>query len=383
MTGPLVPFREIVLKVHSRCDLACDHCYVYEHADQSWRARPKASLTKPFPGQLCDWPSMPRACPALRVSDPARRGAAARGARPARRVCEELTAALGPSPRSICGSTPTASSSPPVSRPLRRVRRQGGHLPRRRPRAPTTATAASRTGAPATPGPRRRGAAPRGALPPPLPRSAVHGRRGQRPGRRVRRARRARPAPHRLPPAPRHLGRPAGPPRRIAHRLRRLAARGLRPLGRGGRQVPVPALRVGALHPRAAGPASPSPWGWPPPTSSSSRPTAPWNRSTRSRAPTTARPPPASTSSARLRRGGRPPRGPGPAAGPGRGERHLPPVPGRPLLRRRPLHPPLQLAERLRQHLRVLRRPRGPHPRHRAPAGAGAVSRPRSPNRAR
>ncbi|MEV2240654.1 FxsB family cyclophane-forming radical SAM/SPASM peptide maturase [Micromonospora sp. NPDC049891] len=29
-----------MLKVHSRCDLACDHCYVYEHADQSWRGRP-------------------------------------------------------------------------------------------------------------------------------------------------------------------------------------------------------------------------------------------------------------------------------------------------------------------------------------------------------
>jgi uncharacterized protein len=35
-----LPFREFVLKVHSRCDLACDHCYVYEHADQSWRVRP-------------------------------------------------------------------------------------------------------------------------------------------------------------------------------------------------------------------------------------------------------------------------------------------------------------------------------------------------------
>ncbi|MFF6782609.1 radical SAM/SPASM protein FxsBH, inactivated beta-hydroxylase extension form [Streptomyces sp. NPDC012510] len=32
--------QQLVLKVHSRCDLACDHCYVYEHADQSWRARP-------------------------------------------------------------------------------------------------------------------------------------------------------------------------------------------------------------------------------------------------------------------------------------------------------------------------------------------------------
>lgn len=33
---------EYVLKVHSRCDLACDHCYVYEHADQSWRHKPQA-----------------------------------------------------------------------------------------------------------------------------------------------------------------------------------------------------------------------------------------------------------------------------------------------------------------------------------------------------
>ena len=36
------PITQFVLKVHSRCDLACDHCYVYEHADQSWRRRPAA-----------------------------------------------------------------------------------------------------------------------------------------------------------------------------------------------------------------------------------------------------------------------------------------------------------------------------------------------------
>ena len=36
----VLPFRQFVLKVHSRCDLACDHCYVYEHADQSWAGRP-------------------------------------------------------------------------------------------------------------------------------------------------------------------------------------------------------------------------------------------------------------------------------------------------------------------------------------------------------
>ncbi|MGW6916153.1 FxsB family cyclophane-forming radical SAM/SPASM peptide maturase [Kitasatospora sp. NPDC054939] len=37
-----LPLTQFVVKVHSRCDLACDHCYVYEHADTSWRARPKA-----------------------------------------------------------------------------------------------------------------------------------------------------------------------------------------------------------------------------------------------------------------------------------------------------------------------------------------------------
>jgi uncharacterized protein len=29
-----------VLKIHSRCDLACDYCYMYTLADQSWRDRP-------------------------------------------------------------------------------------------------------------------------------------------------------------------------------------------------------------------------------------------------------------------------------------------------------------------------------------------------------
>jgi uncharacterized protein len=35
------PISQYVLKVHSRCDLACDHCYVYEHADQTWRSKPR------------------------------------------------------------------------------------------------------------------------------------------------------------------------------------------------------------------------------------------------------------------------------------------------------------------------------------------------------
>ncbi|RAY14774.1 radical SAM protein [Actinomadura craniellae] len=33
---------EFVVKVHSRCDLACDHCYVYTMADQGWRNQPRA-----------------------------------------------------------------------------------------------------------------------------------------------------------------------------------------------------------------------------------------------------------------------------------------------------------------------------------------------------
>jgi len=37
-----VPISQYVLKIHSRCDLACNHCYVYKHADQSWRGRPRA-----------------------------------------------------------------------------------------------------------------------------------------------------------------------------------------------------------------------------------------------------------------------------------------------------------------------------------------------------
>ena len=50
-----------VLKVHSRCDLACDDCYVYQHADQSWRVKPRA----------LDVATARQA--ALRISDHARR----------------------------------------------------------------------------------------------------------------------------------------------------------------------------------------------------------------------------------------------------------------------------------------------------------------------
>jgi uncharacterized protein len=37
-----LPFREFIVKVHSRCDLSCDYCYMYEMADQTWRDQPRA-----------------------------------------------------------------------------------------------------------------------------------------------------------------------------------------------------------------------------------------------------------------------------------------------------------------------------------------------------
>ncbi|GAA1546694.1 hypothetical protein GCM10009678_31650 [Actinomadura kijaniata] len=43
---PSALFRQFILKVHNRCDLACDHCYVFEHADQSWRNRPAVMSTR-------------------------------------------------------------------------------------------------------------------------------------------------------------------------------------------------------------------------------------------------------------------------------------------------------------------------------------------------
>jgi uncharacterized protein len=35
-----VPFQQFILKVHSRCNLSCSYCYVYEMADSAWRKLP-------------------------------------------------------------------------------------------------------------------------------------------------------------------------------------------------------------------------------------------------------------------------------------------------------------------------------------------------------
>ncbi|MCW6004627.1 FxsB family radical SAM/SPASM domain protein [Micromonospora sp. CPCC 205371] len=36
-----VPFREFIVKVVGRCDLACDYCYMFAMADQGWRDQPR------------------------------------------------------------------------------------------------------------------------------------------------------------------------------------------------------------------------------------------------------------------------------------------------------------------------------------------------------
>ena len=46
-TGPCshhpqsVTLRQFILKTHSRCNLACDYCYLYAGPDHGWRGRPR------------------------------------------------------------------------------------------------------------------------------------------------------------------------------------------------------------------------------------------------------------------------------------------------------------------------------------------------------
>ena len=41
-----INFTSYVVKVASRCNLNCDYCYVYNHADQSWKNKPKTLSLK-------------------------------------------------------------------------------------------------------------------------------------------------------------------------------------------------------------------------------------------------------------------------------------------------------------------------------------------------
>ncbi|MBA2805944.1 FxsB family radical SAM/SPASM domain protein [Streptomyces sp. KM273126] len=97
VTNVAPALQQLVLKVHSRCDLACDHCYVYEHADQSWSRRPKVISEKTAAQaahQLAIYAKereLPSVSVILHGGEPLLAGPDR-----LRRICEELKAALSP-----------------------------------------------------------------------------------------------------------------------------------------------------------------------------------------------------------------------------------------------------------------------------------------------
>ncbi|KUN76036.1 radical SAM/SPASM protein FxsBH, inactivated beta-hydroxylase extension form [Streptomyces griseoruber] len=91
------PLRQLVLKIHSRCDLLCDHCYVYQHADQSWRSRPtfiRPETVRSVAGRLAEYAasrSLESVSVILHGGEPLLVGPAR-----LRDICAELTRALSP-----------------------------------------------------------------------------------------------------------------------------------------------------------------------------------------------------------------------------------------------------------------------------------------------
>lgn len=91
------PLRQLVLKIHSRCDLLCDHCYVYQHADQSWRSRPtfiRPETVRSVAGRLAEYASshaLESVAVILHGGEPLLVGPTR-----LRDICAELTRALAP-----------------------------------------------------------------------------------------------------------------------------------------------------------------------------------------------------------------------------------------------------------------------------------------------
>ncbi len=195
---------------------ACDHCYVYEHADQSWRGRPVAMPPATVAGRRAADRRARRRAPAAgrpawsctavsRCSPGADRAARAAGRRCARRS--------PPVPRSTCGCRPTACCSTRSCADCSSSTTSGSACRWTATGPPTTGTAGPPT-ARSSHDQVRRGPGPAAPtrVPHLLRRAPLHGRRrattrsGLR-GAAGRAAARARPAA-----AARHLGPPAGPP---------------------------------------------------------------------------------------------------------------------------------------------------------------------------
>ena len=47
-----VPFQQFIIKLHSRCNLACDYCYMYRAGDDNWSSHPKV-MPGPVLRQTC------------------------------------------------------------------------------------------------------------------------------------------------------------------------------------------------------------------------------------------------------------------------------------------------------------------------------------------
>ena len=222
MSRPLVPLGQFVLKVHSRCDLACDHCYVYEAADQSWRGRPMV-ISQEVIAQAAQRIAehAAAACAAGRAGHPARRGAIAGGRARLRRIITDAARGAGWCRRlDLRIHTNGVLLDERFLRAFRRARVKVG---------------ISLDGDRAANDRHRRYADGRSSydqviraigllrqrpFPGSVRRAAVHHRRRQRPARRLRVADGPAAAADRFPAAPRHLGPPASPPAGLGYRVR-------------------------------------------------------------------------------------------------------------------------------------------------------------------
>jgi len=187
--------REFVLKVHQLCNLACDYCYVYTLADQSWRARPKImsrhvwSAAARRIGEHAERHGLTEVSVVLHGGEPLLAGADQLAA-----IATTVRDALPPATtaRITMQTTPYCSTSGPCGSYVTRGSGWASAWTARR--RTTTGTAATPTGGAATRRSGGSGSADRAEVPAAVHRLSVHHRPSHRPGRRVRGTARIRPA---------------------------------------------------------------------------------------------------------------------------------------------------------------------------------------------